>query len=521
MLSRFHPRLWIWPALAACLLAVCTLRRISIGFWTDEAGTWWIIKDGLSNAIVRAEWWSATSPLYYSLVWAWAQIFGFSEISLRLPSLLFILAAAGLLFRLARYWLDDEGAWLAVVFFLMSRFVAFAATDARPYALGLALLLAAWVSMLAWLESGRKSLGVVFVLCAAAAAWAHYTIALGLLPLAWYLPRLGWRRSCAVLLGGGLLLAPRVSQLAEVAGRRVQLSFANPPSAFDIIEVFLPAQVLLLAALGGLAVTFAFLRRRRDGLSFAPFQAFHTLAPWLLLIVLPPLALLLLGHYGVQMFHSRYMISREVGIALLCAWLARGLTRLDLRAWTVWSAAILATCFFVARTSQTVDWRGASRWAATQSSSTIAVTSGFIESLAPAAVADPARLDILFAPQRIYPLPGHPVWLPMRCNADAQAILENQIFPASRNSGSLLLILAPASGDYLPWIENRLRRDGFLITQHRRFNSVSGWLFQRSTRPAALPTASSSESAAKPASPPPSPAPSSVRSSPASAAVRD
>ena len=520
MLARLRPAHWIWPTLAAFLLAAAVWPKITAGFWTDEAGTWWIVRDGFGDAVARAEWWSATSPFYYSLLWAWSRLFGLGEVSLRLPSLLCGLASAALLHRLARFWFDAEGAWLAVVFFLMSRFVAFAVVDARPYSLGLMLLLAAWVSLLSWLEDGRRRHGVLFVLCAAGAVWAHYMLALGLLPLAWYLRPLGWRRALAALLGGALLLLPRAWQVAEVAGRRGQLSFARPAGALDLAIALFPLELAALAVLGALVATFATVRRPRGApRDFLPCRPRRSLAPVALLAALPPLTLFLLSRFGgAQFFVYRYMIAREIGLALAAAWLVSGLTRRGLRAATAVAAALLAFALFLSGSSHANDWRSASRWAASRPGRPVAVASGFVESDLPGAVADPARRDILFAPQALYPVPGRPILLPMRpAAADARAILEIDVVPAARQHGGLLVLAGPISVHYRQALERRLGPAGLRLVEERNFEGIRGWRFERalpaasaSIRPAALPAGAATGSSPTPASPPTPPAPSSA-----------
>ena len=211
-------RVALW--LLAGLLCVTAYQEIGSSLWIDEAGTWWIVKDGLRDAVSRALWWSATSPLYYTVIWVVVQMFGLSEVALRVPSIVFSVGTAAILYRVGRRWLDAEGAALGVLFFFCLPAVQFTVIDARPYGLGLLLLAGAWLAMLRWLEHDRWRDGALLILCAAGVVWAHYTLVLGLLPLAWYGYRLGWQRAAGVVTVVGVLVAPLCVQIVETLGRR-------------------------------------------------------------------------------------------------------------------------------------------------------------------------------------------------------------------------------------------------------------------------------------------------------------
>ena len=64
-----------------------------------------IVKDGLRDAGSRALWWSATSPLYYAVIWVVVQVFGLSEVALRMPSVVFSVGTAVILYKLGQRWL--------------------------------------------------------------------------------------------------------------------------------------------------------------------------------------------------------------------------------------------------------------------------------------------------------------------------------------------------------------------------------------------------------------------------------
>lgn len=74
-------------------IGVALVARLAIGvdrpFWLDESWTGAIVQQSSFKdffALVRAD---VNAPLYYFLSYGWAQVFGLSDISLRLMSLLF------------------------------------------------------------------------------------------------------------------------------------------------------------------------------------------------------------------------------------------------------------------------------------------------------------------------------------------------------------------------------------------------------------------------------------------------
>lgn len=79
-----------------CAVLGLGLRLVGWGssLWTDEFGTLWAVESGLVEAIVRSHSFHGQTPLYYVNVWLFVQLFGESELVLRLPSLLFMVAAA-------------------------------------------------------------------------------------------------------------------------------------------------------------------------------------------------------------------------------------------------------------------------------------------------------------------------------------------------------------------------------------------------------------------------------------------
>ncbi len=310
--------------LVGAILAFAVFPDIGSSLWRDEAQTWCIVKDGLAEAWSRAMLWSKTPPLYHSVVWLFTTVFGLSGTLLRVPSIAFSLGTALALYRLARRWLDGEGAALGVLLFFCIPAVQFTVIDARPYALGLLLLVLAWLSLMRWIEKGRFGEGLVFILCAAGVAWTHYTIAIGLLPLVWYWRRLGLRRAVAAAAGMAGLTWPLIMQIVEMGARRGEFTLSSSPGAIKALFLLVPAYLAPLLLLSAMMTVFSSKPRNQD---FSPYEAKQSLVPLVLLASLSPLLLLGLSLAGVvHLFESRYLLCKEVGLALLAAWAMRGLT---------------------------------------------------------------------------------------------------------------------------------------------------------------------------------------------------
>src|SRR5438876_11332789 len=90
----------------AAAAAILWLPPLSSSLWHDEAGTYWVAKEGFAETVDRAIRYQGQSPLYYLIVWVMLHLGGASEIILRLPSLLSLTVTAVLLFRLARKLID-------------------------------------------------------------------------------------------------------------------------------------------------------------------------------------------------------------------------------------------------------------------------------------------------------------------------------------------------------------------------------------------------------------------------------
>ncbi|WP_209743542.1 glycosyltransferase family 39 protein [Arthrobacter sp. PvP023] len=99
----------------------------------------------------------AVHGAYYYLMFGWTRLFGFSEVALRLPSLVAISCAAVLLVELGRKMASTSFGILAATFLVVMPRTQYAGTDARSYALTLLGAVAATYLLVSLREHPRKA----------------------------------------------------------------------------------------------------------------------------------------------------------------------------------------------------------------------------------------------------------------------------------------------------------------------------------------------------------------------------
>ncbi len=311
------------------VLATALLLRLPAcheSFWIDELHTAWTVWDGAGAVWQRARLGNQT-PFYFWGVWGWKQLFGGSEWSLRMPSVLasslasvVLCAGLGAVFRSVAAGLS-AGLILAV-----ERNSLFFSTELRPYAfviLGSAVAVVCFAALLA--RPSRRTGSVAWGGLVAACLFSALLqpTSLGVLILLPIVLLLRWRlvdlrhRGWLTRREGMLLLLVVVAAavlwpvaLGSVWQRREQWAdFASAESAAQIVTIWDWRPLLLLplgaALLGKKGVRTLFQRQKR------------VLTPFFLIAVL--LAFICvgatLGYWsiarwgGVPIWHRRYLIA--------------------------------------------------------------------------------------------------------------------------------------------------------------------------------------------------------------------
>lgn len=150
---------------------IVRLINLNQSLWLDEAIEALAVKNNSFIELVsRYAVFDYSPPLYHVILKAWTNIFGYSEISLRLPSVVFGVLTVALVFLIAKKLFNHKVAFLAGTFLALNPLAVYYSQEARRYSLaalaitasvyfflqkkwfwfGLALLIALYTDYLTW-----------------------------------------------------------------------------------------------------------------------------------------------------------------------------------------------------------------------------------------------------------------------------------------------------------------------------------------------------------------------------------
>ncbi len=111
-------------------------RLISLNqsLWLDESITAKVVREfGYSQIIPLFSRFDFHPPLYYFFMKFWSSIFGYSEVALRMPSVIFSLAAGYIVYKIGKLVKNEvTGTW-ACIFFLFNPLIMYYSQEARMY----------------------------------------------------------------------------------------------------------------------------------------------------------------------------------------------------------------------------------------------------------------------------------------------------------------------------------------------------------------------------------------------------
>ncbi|MCL1593114.1 MAG: glycosyltransferase family 39 protein [Actinomycetia bacterium] len=360
--SRFSLYLGL-ELLFAFGVAVSGLGRPSL--WLDEAysvdftsGSW----SDLFGVIAERE---AMHGFYYVLLKGWSSVAGTSEIAVRLPSVVFFLAAVGAIAILGRLLFSDRVGLIAGVLLTVNPFLLVFAREARSYAMVTALVTIATVAFVHLVLSDRPDRPDLAVLLAytIVGTFAVYTHAWAIFVLVVHAGTLflvdDFRRMARWFVGSwaimAALAAPLLYFLVFVSTDQVTWIPAVGPTAFvHHFKRHTGGWILMVVFLALIAIAFS--RYAFGDRKDMSRWRIAMVAAW---VVVPPVLTFLVS-LAVPLFLSRYLIVALPGLVLLAS---VGVDALKPVWLGIGAIAVVVSLSMVknaeAYTSSIEDWRGA------------------------------------------------------------------------------------------------------------------------------------------------------------------
>ncbi|HTW66326.1 MAG TPA: glycosyltransferase family 39 protein [Bryobacteraceae bacterium] len=436
------------------LLAACIVRfwlmPLPSSFWVDEMATVFVVQHGPHDPSFAVAP-QVPDSIYYRLPRAAQSVFGFSEVSYRLPSVLLMGLALFLIAQLARRLIVPEAAWFAVFACLSLRGFNDQAADARPYALGTCLVAASLLLLIRWLDTGHWWEAALFIVCAA---------------LVWRVHLLFWPFYIVIAIYAGVRLFRKDARPGWLAALGVfaVLVLALLPVLLDALHLFRQATAHVIVALPSfhdlqISLKFGLVLICGAG-AYALYRWFHwprVLASWatpgIALIaawwLIQPIALFSVSRVtGSSMFVARYLYIGLPGAALAATLAAAYFIPPVL--WKQCTLAFAAVVFLLLGQWRTPwpahhgsDWRLAAHtvdeWAANDPDLPVLCPSPFIEARPPVWSPNYALPGFLYCHLPVYPFRGKPYLLPFEDSPEAERYVTSLAQGPILTSGRFLI----------------------------------------------------------------------------------
>ncbi len=157
------------------LVAAFLIRLIGLNqsLWLDEGTTAKVVQTlSYSGIISKFSPGDFHPPLYYLLIKFWTSLFGYSEISLRMPSVLFSLVTGYVIYLIGKKLKNETVGLWAAIFFLFNPLIVYYSQEARMYMLATFLLT---VALYYLFNVKRLKFNVIFfILFSVLSFWTFY-----------------------------------------------------------------------------------------------------------------------------------------------------------------------------------------------------------------------------------------------------------------------------------------------------------------------------------------------------------
>lgn len=431
-------------ALLALTIVRLWLMPLPSSFWTDETDAVFLVHYGASHPSLAASPQLADS-IYNVLPRVAQALGGYSETVYRLPSTLAMGLALVLIARLTARLIHPDAAWFVTFACLAQHAFYFQAADARPYALGTAIMAAGLWFLVRWLDGARWRDALLFLVFAALLwpvhplYWPFYLVFAGytIARLVSKDTSVTWRRAAAVFALLALALAPTFLETVALAGNARAHVIWIRPSVRGLVDSFNPAMLGGCWAAAWICSRFC---RGSAGVAAPARSSLALIALWWLC---DPLCLFLFSREtGISVFVHRYYSLALPGAALAGAALAAHY----IPSW-MWKPLALSLGLGVVLlrgdwrepwpAHANMDWRGAAHaidQATLGPATPIVCPSPFIEARVPVWRPGYPLPSVLYAHLVAYPVRGRVIPFPFETPPVAErfaATLSQSVLPSS------------------------------------------------------------------------------------------
>ncbi len=166
--NRYHVIL-----LAAIVLISFFLRFYHLGYqsiWLDEGFSIWFAKLSTAELFLYPE---ENPPLYYIILHWWVTIFGFSEVSIRFPSLLCGVISVFMIYKVAGQLFNKEAGIFSALLLGLSKFHIEYSQEARTYSLTVLLTLISMYYFIKLLRKSNQKVAIGYILSSSLLMYSH------------------------------------------------------------------------------------------------------------------------------------------------------------------------------------------------------------------------------------------------------------------------------------------------------------------------------------------------------------
>lgn len=453
-------RLWPYGVALAISISVWFIA-IRSPLFLDETWSYWQINAGFSQIWPRQVI-SLSFPAYAFILWLSTKVLGTSEVALRVPSVLAMLAAAYLLYRAAREMFSRETALIATLMFCVHPIIIFASINARPYAFAALMINAEILVVLRLRKSESLWMAAPFGVLAAWIVYFQllYVTILPAMVLCFFIGRADigkkqWRQFGIALAAFAAAFLPLIPSLDFLLRTKRTHVYESATKLSQLLWTIAPGwlPVILLGALLLALMVAAVKPRREPGEAIARWKPMACAA-----LALFPLLIL----YGVSAWtplHTFTEIHRTGAVPGIALCWAIAISRFRPAArltFCVAAVAVTAVVFFRSPDARQPEysWKHAVQVVeknASADNATVLVCSNFPESNYLPMPADPKDSN-LFAPLSYYKLSVPVVPLPRALNEAATQIGGQFLDEASQKRERFLAMGDAPSYKTLDWL---------------------------------------------------------------------